>query len=117
MCCNCFEVFFSGIFVSVLDACFKYFICLEAMLQVLYLDISKVDRVFASLSSLSTASPWCLIAFCCLASFSDCGEGAAMDGERGAAMDGEGGALGAGGRDAPVYCSADTSTRYPFSGC
>jgi len=61
---------------------FKCFVCLETMLQVLYLDVSKVNRVFASLSSLSATSPWCLLlTFCCLASFSDYGGGAARAGE------------------------------------
>jgi hypothetical protein len=36
---------FSGVFTSVSDACFKCFICLFYILQLLYLDVSKVDRV------------------------------------------------------------------------
>jgi hypothetical protein len=35
---------FSGVFVSVSDACFNCFICLLRMLQLLHLDVSKVDR-------------------------------------------------------------------------
>ena len=73
-------------FASVSDACFKRFIYLETMLQVLYLDVSKIDRVFASFSSLFAASHWCLIlALCCLASFSDCGGGATRADEGGCA--------------------------------
>jgi hypothetical protein len=34
-----------GVFVSVSDACFKCFICLFLMLQLLHLNISKVDQV------------------------------------------------------------------------
>jgi hypothetical protein len=56
----------------------------------LYLDVSKVDRCL-------------LLALCCLASFSDCGEGATRVGE--------GGAPGAGGRDAPGDCGMDASAR------
>jgi hypothetical protein len=36
---------FLGVFVSVSDVCFKCFICLQSILQVLHLDILKVDRV------------------------------------------------------------------------
>jgi hypothetical protein len=36
---------FSGIFASVLDACFKCFICLFFILQLLHLDVLKIDRV------------------------------------------------------------------------
>jgi hypothetical protein len=37
---------FLGVFTSVLDACFKCFICLFfCMLQLLHLDVSKVDHV------------------------------------------------------------------------
>jgi uncharacterized membrane protein len=39
--CNSFSI----IFASILDACFKYFMCLFFMLQVLHLDISKVVRL------------------------------------------------------------------------
>jgi hypothetical protein len=42
--CNGFQVFIS-VFVSVSSTCFKCFICLFFMLQVLHLNISKVDRV------------------------------------------------------------------------
>jgi hypothetical protein len=43
------------------------------MLQVLHLDVSKVDQVSHLPPRASIASPWCLLlAFCCLASFSDC---------------------------------------------
>jgi hypothetical protein len=34
-----------SVFASVSDACFKCFICLFCMLQVLHLNVSKVDRV------------------------------------------------------------------------
>jgi hypothetical protein len=47
-CCVCFIMVFkcsSGAFASVSDACFKYFIYLGRTLQVLYLDVLKVDRV------------------------------------------------------------------------
>jgi hypothetical protein len=38
--------YFSGIFATVSDACFKCFMCLFfCMLQLLHLDVSKVDRV------------------------------------------------------------------------
>jgi hypothetical protein len=43
ICCNYFQVF-SGVFATVLDTCFKYFICLQTY-KVLYLDVLKVDRV------------------------------------------------------------------------
>jgi hypothetical protein len=42
--CNDFQMF-SGVFASVSDACFKCFICLFFMLQLLHMDVSKVDRV------------------------------------------------------------------------
>jgi hypothetical protein len=39
-------MFFSGVFTSILDACFKFFICLFfCLLQLLRLDVLKVDRV------------------------------------------------------------------------
>jgi hypothetical protein len=72
LCCICFtqmlQVFYLDVayvlqwFASVSDACFKYFICLET-LQVLYLDISKVDQVlhlpsrFLCLASVSPPPP------------------------------------------------------------
>ena len=61
----------------------------------------------ASPSSLSVASPWCLLlSFCCLApSFSDRG---------GATRASEGGALGAGGRDASGDSGVDASARCPL---
>jgi hypothetical protein len=41
---NSFQIFL-GIFASVPDACVKHFIYLFCMLQLLHLDILKVDRV------------------------------------------------------------------------
>jgi hypothetical protein len=37
---------FSGVFASVLDACFKCFICI-LLLQILHLNVSKVNRSVA----------------------------------------------------------------------
>jgi hypothetical protein len=37
--------YFLCVFVSVLDASFKCFICLQMYVTVLYLDVSKLDRV------------------------------------------------------------------------
>jgi hypothetical protein len=34
-----------GVFASVSDACFKYFICLFLTLQLLHLNVSKIDQV------------------------------------------------------------------------
>jgi hypothetical protein len=41
---NGFQMFFSCVFSSVLDTCFKCFIYLFFMLQVLCLNISKIDQ-------------------------------------------------------------------------
>jgi hypothetical protein len=53
---------FRSFFASVLDACFKCFICLQTILQVLYLDVSEVDRALYLpprflLPSLGVSSP------------------------------------------------------------
>jgi hypothetical protein len=53
--CNSFQVFL-GVFASVSDACFKCSIYLYSMLQVLYLDISKVDRVLHMLQCVPPAT-------------------------------------------------------------
>jgi hypothetical protein len=65
---------FSGVFVNVVYACFMCFVCLYTYVA---------SRCFESTSGVafsfspSAASPQChLLAFCCLASFSDCGGGA-----------------------------------------
>jgi hypothetical protein len=42
--CNSFK-YFSGIFVSISDACFKCFISVFFMLQLLHLDVLKVDQI------------------------------------------------------------------------
>jgi hypothetical protein len=46
--CNDFEVF-SGVFASVSDICCKCFRSFGRMLQVLHLDVAKVDIVFSHL--------------------------------------------------------------------
>jgi hypothetical protein len=48
-CCVCFIMLFkcfSSIFISVLDAYFKFSSAFRRMLQVLRLDVSKVDQMF-----------------------------------------------------------------------
>jgi hypothetical protein len=68
MCCNCFSSVFSCVFVSVSDACFKYFICLQTYVANVVSVCFKSRSGVASPSLLSVASPWCLlITFCCLA--------------------------------------------------
>jgi hypothetical protein len=67
ICCMCFIwilrmfamvfKYFQVIFSSVLEAAFNCFICLRRMLQVLHLDISKIDRMLHLSSSSSAASP------------------------------------------------------------
>jgi hypothetical protein len=59
MCCNCFQVFhvFFQVFQTHVLNVSSVFI---RILQVLYLDVSKVDRVL-HLSSPSAASPRCLL--------------------------------------------------------
>jgi hypothetical protein len=47
-CCICFAMafhVFSGVFVSVSDAYFKCFICLQTYIANVYVDVLKVDRV------------------------------------------------------------------------
>jgi hypothetical protein len=58
--CNGFKCF-SGVFASILDACFKYFICLQTYVA-MHLYILKVDRVLhlsphRMLSRLGISSP------------------------------------------------------------
>jgi hypothetical protein len=58
--CNSFKCF-SGVFASILDACFKYFICLQTYVAI-HLYILKVDRVLHlsphhMLSHLGVSSP------------------------------------------------------------
>ena len=55
------------VFLSVLDACFKRFICLQTYVA------SVIYVCFKSRSGIaSPSSPWCLLlAFCCLACFSN----------------------------------------------
>jgi hypothetical protein len=69
------------------------------MLQVLYLDVSKVGWVLHLPPRFFAASPWCLLlVFCCLVSFSDYGGDAAKAGEGGA----------------PGDCGADAAHAIPF---
>ena len=68
------------------------------MLQVLYLDVSKVDRVLHLLTRLLLLALVFLLAFCYLASFSDC----------------IGGVAGADGGGAPRDGGANTSVCSPF---
>jgi hypothetical protein len=84
-----FSSVFSGVFASVLDVCFKCFIYLQMYVASIVSRYFKSRSGVASPSSLSAASPWCLLTFYCLASFSYC--------EGGAVRASEGGAPGASG--------------------
>jgi hypothetical protein len=72
----------------------------KCMLQVLYLMFQKQIGCCIFLLAF-----YCL-AFCCLASFSDCGGGAARTGEGGAPVASKG--------DAPWDCGMDASARCPL---
>jgi hypothetical protein len=87
MCCNVFQVF-HVFFASVLDACFDCFIYLQAYVASVVSGCFKRRSDVASPSSPSSASPWCLLTFCYLASFSDCGGGTVGAGGGGALRDG-----------------------------
>jgi hypothetical protein len=87
MCCNGFQVF-HVFFASVLDACFDCFIYLQTYVASVVSRCFKRRSGVASPSSPSCASPWCLLAFCYLASFSDCGGGMVGAGGGGALRDG-----------------------------
>jgi hypothetical protein len=64
-------------FLSVSDACFKYFIYLRTYIASVASGYLKSRSDVTSPSSPSAISPRCLfLAFYCLASFSDCGGGA-----------------------------------------
>jgi hypothetical protein len=49
---------FLGVFTSVLDACFKCFIYLFYMLQLLHLDVSKVDQMLHMRCAWEAAGAW-----------------------------------------------------------
>jgi hypothetical protein len=63
-------------FASVLDVCFDYFIYLQAYIVSVGSGCFKRRSGIASPFSPSSVSPWCLLAFYYLASFSDYGGGA-----------------------------------------
>jgi hypothetical protein len=76
---------FSGVFASVSDICFKCFICLHMYVASVASGCFKSRLVVVSPSLPSVTSPRCLLlAFCCLASFSDYRGSAAGAGGRGA---------------------------------
>jgi hypothetical protein len=51
-CCICVAMVFHVFFISVSDACFKRFICLQTYVAGVVTDVSKVDRVLHFLSFL-----------------------------------------------------------------
>jgi hypothetical protein len=60
MFCNGFQVFFWCFFASVSEACFKYFhLLFRRMLQVLHLDVSKINWVLHLFRRFSAASSRC----------------------------------------------------------
>ena len=60
---------FSGVFTSVSDACFKFFICFETYVASVASECFKSRSGVASLSSPFVASPRCLLVFFVLVMF------------------------------------------------
>jgi hypothetical protein len=73
-CCVCVATVFKcflDVFTSVSETCFKCFIYLQSYVASILSGCSKSRSGVLFSSSLSTVSLWCLLVFCCLASFLD----------------------------------------------